>query len=284
LIPPAFLRPNIENEQLRDALYKTIRKQLVPQSTVGNHYATARVPDSAYVHIVLPLNLKKPAVPHGDFFEKFLFYRGIGDFQVPLELEALGGDRFTLRNDSTHEFRSLLLVSNDEADLRFTARSSISPGEEWSIDLPGEAREFGDLAKAVKEELVSAGLYEAEASAMVATWNRSWFHEPGTRLFYVLPQSLTDELLPLTIQPAPQESVRVMVGRYEILTPEDEATFIAVICEGMKAEEPSDKIPAVLNRRGRFAEPALQQLAAATKDEKLREEILRLYRLARNRR
>jgi hypothetical protein len=144
--------------------------------------------------------------------------------------------------------RSLLLVSNDEAGLRFTARSSISPGEEWSIDLPGEAREFGDLAKAVKEELVSAGLYEAEASAMVATWNRSWFHEPGTRLFYVLPQSLTDELLPLTIQPAPQESVRVMVGRYEILTPEDEATFIAVIREGMKAEEPSDEIPAVLNR------------------------------------
>jgi hypothetical protein len=193
-------------------------------------------------------------------------------------------NRFTQTNDSTHEFRGLLLVSNGDAGLRFAASSAIKPGQEWSIVLPDEVRESADLATAVKEELVAAGLYEAEADAMVGTWQQSWFHEAGTRLLYVLPQSLTDELLPLTIQPVPQESVRVMVGRYEILTPEDEEAFIAAIHEGMQAKELPNTIPEVLNCRGRFAEPALQQIAVAARDPRFKEEAFRLYRLARNRR
>ena len=54
------------------------------------------------------------------------------------------------------------------------------------------------------------GLYTAEATAMVNTWEDSWL-EDGTRVLYVLPKEWTDEVLPLTITPAPQEVARVNV-------------------------------------------------------------------------
>lgn len=76
-----------------------------------------------------------------------------------------------------------------------------------------------DMVQALKAE----GLYEKEALAMVKTWRDSWFIEQGTRLFYLLPQEKTDELLPLTITPRPDEVVRVMVGRLEIMRPEHSA-------------------------------------------------------------
>jgi hypothetical protein len=53
---------------------------------------------------------------------------------------------------------------------------------------------------------------------MVSTWSESWFEE-GTRLFYFMPQSKVDEILPLQIRPEPASIVRAFVGRMELLTP-----------------------------------------------------------------
>ena len=58
---------------------------------------------------------------------------------------------------------------------------------------------------------------------MVNTWSDAWFGEEGTRLIYLVPRAKTDELLPLTINPKPTEVVRVLVGRHDFLTPEQEA-------------------------------------------------------------
>src|SRR5687768_17780487 len=49
---------------------------------------------------------------------------------------------------------------------------------------------------------------------------RSWFGEDGIRVLYVLPRKWTDQTLPLTIEPAPDEIARVMVGRSEEHTSE----------------------------------------------------------------
>ena len=69
--------------------------------------------------------------------------------------------------------------------------------------------------------LVSEGLYEKEAKAMIETWKDSWFEE-GLRVFYVLTRKSTDKILPLQVEPKPKETVRVMVGRTEVITPEME--------------------------------------------------------------
>ena len=58
---------------------------------------------------------------------------------------------------------------------------------------------------------------------MVKTWDSAWFGEEGTRLLYLVPRAKTDELLPLTMDPKPTELVRVLVGRHDFLTPEQEA-------------------------------------------------------------
>ena len=56
---------------------------------------------------------------------------------------------------------------------------------------------------------------------MLETWRDSWFEE-GARLFYVLPQSATEALLPMQMDPKPASLARVFVGRVEIVTPEIE--------------------------------------------------------------
>ena len=53
---------------------------------------------------------------------------------------------------------------------------------------------------------------------MLATWRDSWFEE-GSRLFYIYPAGMIDQLLPLDVRPRPAQVQRVFVGRAELLTP-----------------------------------------------------------------
>jgi len=123
---------------------------------------------------------------------------------------------------------------------------------------------------------------------MVKTWRTSWFGENGTRLFYVLPQTITVELLPLTIEPAPDETVRVMVGRLEIMRPEDEARIQSLVeqsvqdraaAEARRANNrraPAYALPKALLQLGRLAEPALARVQTLTADEATRGEAEKL--------
>jgi hypothetical protein len=112
--------------------------------------------------------------------------------------------------------------------------------------------------------LVQRGLYPREAAAMLATWDESWFEE-GLRLFYILSGPETDALLPLSIDPEPQERVRVLVARIEILTPEME-------------REAEDRLAASAGPLpgGRFTEALLRRVRDRTDDVRLRARIRRL--------
>jgi len=78
---------------------------------------------------------------------------------------------------------------------------------------------------------MAEGLYEKEARAMVKTWESSWFAEQGTgtRLLYTVPRRVTDTILRLKITPTPDETVRVVVGRIDVLTPEQESKLAAML-------------------------------------------------------
>jgi hypothetical protein len=90
-------------------------------------------------------------------------------------------------------------------------------------------------------------------------------------LLYLVPQPLTDTLLPLSIKPAPQEQVRVLVGRMEITTPEREHQLQTVI-EGLGTcfEAGAEPIRSELQSLGRFAEPALERIIRQTHDDAFR--------------
>ena len=63
------------------------------------------------------------------------------------------------------------------------------------------------------------GLFLKEAKSMVATWEKFWLTESGTRILYILPRQWTDKTLPLKVEPKPDHLERVMVGRAELMTP-----------------------------------------------------------------
>src|SRR5260370_22165575 len=89
------------------------------------------------------------------------------------------------------------------------------------LDAPELTGTIDDLGRDLEGMLVAEGLYQDEAHAMVETWRGSWFEE-GSRLLYIVPSSFVNGVLPLSINPAPAQTVRVFVGRLEIVTPATE--------------------------------------------------------------
>ena len=69
---------------------------------------------------------------------------------------------------------------------------------------PSRTATLESLHAALEKMLIDGGLYAREASAMLETWRDSWF-EDGTRIFYIVPRTSVDAILPLTITPAPTD-------------------------------------------------------------------------------
>jgi len=80
------------------------------------------------------------------------------------------------------------------------------------------------------------------------TWQSSWFEE-GSRLFYIVPASFVDTILPLTINPAPANTVRVFVGRMELVSPATEKAVEAALVSQDQAS---------LQKYYRFLDPILK--------------------------
>jgi len=70
--------------------------------------------------------------------------------------------------------------------------------------------------------LEAGGLFADEADALLNTWELSYFKSPGLRLFFMVPRAWTDYYLPLDVS-VPCEIKRAMVGRLELVTPEQRA-------------------------------------------------------------
>jgi hypothetical protein len=248
-----------------DAQWEALPASLPPVSA-DDHYGRARETDAAIVETV--------DAEGGSNFEKFLFYRGVGNFDLPLKLVALGNDRFEVSNTGDMATGALILLRAEKGRIRFTRLDPVAACATSEIRLPATFATIGDLADATEQALVEAGLYEKEARAMVNTWRSSWFGEDGTRLLYLLPEKLTDELLPLSIKPAPDERVRVMVGRLETLTPEDCQRLARVLAEPNAATPPTNQaVKFALAPLGRFAEPAVQFIISQTADQGARERL-----------
>ncbi len=96
---------------------------------------------------------------------------------------------------------------------------------------------------------------------MVKTWSSTWLGDPGTRVLYTVPRPVTDALLPLRIAPAPDETVRVLVGRIDIMTPQQEAQIQSLLAASLKAKGISADDAAALRALGRFLDPALSRAA-----------------------
>lgn len=252
-----------------------------------SHYYPARETDAAPVRVCMAEGYE--GEPE---FEKFLFYRGVGTFDLPLEVrldpEARG---VYVTNTGDTALRPMLVYERRGAEAGVCLLNTwpleprpVEPPPGPTHAAPGNAYaerpSLGDAAAAVRraEEsirtvLLEEGLYPREVEAMLATWRDSWFEE-GLRVFYILPRSATDSILPLEIDPAPAETVRVLVGRVEIVTPEKEREILDAV-EGLSSHviEVREAAGTALRRHGRFAEPTLRRALERSTDPEVRSRL-----------
>ena len=237
------------------------------------HYAYARETDAATVQFS-----DRPGERHD---ERFLFYRGLGDFTLPVKLTAQDDDHFELSNASGQRVGTALLLRVADGRARFAVYRDI--GARQSMTLPSTSAALDDVGDAITDALVAEGLYEKEARAMVKTWRSQWLGDAGTRVLYIVPRATTDQLLPLRIAPTPDETVRVLVGRIDIITPPQEAriqSLMAATTERTKALSAEDAV--FLHGFGRFVQPALDRAVALRGTDTARQEMSRLRSLYYN--
>jgi hypothetical protein len=239
---------------------------LMPGDGSGSHYYAARETDADFLRVSARVNdTDKPE------YEKLLFYRGVGNFATPLKvtLGAGGEEQVFLRNTGDQPLSHLFVLHmrNGAGQFLYVDRVAAGTNRVIQVDQRRSTVPVSDLVNQISEAmrlaLVKEGLYEREAAAMVKTWKDSWFEEQGLRVLYVLPRTWTDRVLPLTLDPQPQEVVRVMVGRAEVITPAMEWNLLKQIVRYSEADTATREHVVQETRKlglGRFTEPATRRL------------------------
>lgn len=273
IVPLSALAPNVADAALRQQLVESISHSLVPHANDEEHYAAARQTDSALVHI---------RDRSQSYFEKFLFYRGVGKFDLPIRANFVGQE-ISVENRGPNALRSIIAINVQDDSVQVAKLDQLDSNQMQTIDkLVTMTAE--QLANLVRESLEAEGLYEKEARSMVATWQNSWFTENGTRVLYMVPTPVTETLLPLNVNPQPQETVRVLVGRLELMSPEAEQAMIQSVATSaqqrtkyyarasQKAPVAPYAVPKDILSFGRMAEPALIRISKIAKDQTIRQE------------
>ncbi len=240
------------------------------REVADSHYYPARETDSVPIQVC---NADKTKIEK----EKFLFYRGVGDFGLPLSVK-IDGQNLTLKDSGTDEVKNLIVFENREGRIGFRFVDSLS--KEIILERPETNKNLDEVLLELEKILVAEGLYEKEAKAMIETWKDSWFEE-GLRVFYILSRKSTDKILPLTVEPKPKEIVRVMVGRTEIITPEMEKDVrkqVGLLRSDSK--EVREEAQNNLKKYGRFYEPILKNILESERDAKVRMQIQKLITLS----
>ena len=205
------------------------------QEPTPNHYYAARDTDAS------PLQV-------GPDRERFLFYRGVGNFDLPLTAVVGANDAVNVTSSSSEPIPAVMLFENRRGRISWRVHRGLTG--QIRFGSPAAVSGMASLRPELERMLVAEGLYAKEAKAMVETWSDSWFEE-GTRIFYLLPRSVVDAILPLEVRPAAAQVARVFVGRLELAT-------TATLTDLGDALRTNDR--ARLVKYGRFLRPFADQL------------------------
>jgi hypothetical protein len=207
--------------------------------------------------------------------EKLIFYRGGGNIAVPLQPKSLDENTLEIRNAGAEAIPVAIVFDNRGGQIGYRVLRNVSGT--LKVDLPAPGANDAALRKDLESLLVEQGLYPREAHAMVETWRDSWFEE-GARVFYIVPRSEVDAAVPLTVNPAPRETVRVFVGRVELLTPRTEWVLDAALASGdvRTIKQYSRFLDAFMSEmrsrgKGRVVSPAAKAVLAEKLAERVRE-------------
>jgi hypothetical protein len=241
-------QPYVTSRTVRDAAHTSVIewKNVKVAASVGTSFPSG----DGESHYYAARRTEATPLRAGQQVEKFLFYRGVGDFDVPLTAVARADGGVRVANLGSAPFPAVILFERRGDKLGYRIQRDVAG--EVSLDAPALTGNLDTLRSDLQRTLVKAGLFDREAAAMVDTWRDSWFEE-GTRMFYIVPRRTVDAVLPLEITPAPDNLARVFVGRMEVITP---ATMSAVD----RAIRGNDAT--VLARYARFLGPVTERLLA----------------------
>jgi hypothetical protein len=250
----------------RDYPHGTIPR--TPSESLWNH---ARQVDSAYVSAATSIQPRAQRE-----WERFLFYRGLGEAPLPIEIKANDG-RITASTSEPAGLRHLFIlrVEHGIGAFAYVPELTDTHGLDQAIPSMTTALPIDDfvsrVSDAVAQRLVESGLYGKEARAMVNTWRASYFKTEGLRVLFVLPQTWTERFIPMEIKPTPAELVRVMVGRVELLDAArerraEEAIRNLASTDTAVRERAFDSLRA----EGRYVEPIIRRMLQTTSDGTVR--------------
>ncbi len=234
-----------------------------PKDESGSHYYAARETDASGIRVTGPDGVKE--------HEKFLFYRGVAQFVAPLKVRHSGdnAELISLENTSAGGLGQFFIYAVRGGKAAMVKAGALDAKVRNDVEFKFDkiarplAEVRAELANEMRQALVSEGLYEREAAAMVKTWDDSWFGEPGTRVLYLLPQKWCDAVLPLKLTPAPNHLERVFVGRAELITPAQEWAILKEVvryAEGGSLERKAAVAAVSDLGLGRFADAAARRL------------------------
>ena len=235
--PKAALGQRGETIEWRDVKVQPGMNSEFPVEPGTSHYYAARETDA------VPLQV-------GNQKEKFLFYRGVGTFPLPLSGEVLNDGSILVSPTGNDHVTGLIQFENRGGKIGYRVVGTLN--REVTLDPESLGGDLSGVLLDLENILVGEGLYRREAHAMVETWHDSWFEE-GSRLFYIVPQLAIDSVLPLRIEPKPAEIARVFVGRMELITP-------AIQEDVKQAIAKSDT--KTLQKYGRFLDPIARRIGA----------------------
>ena len=209
-----------------------------PREDSPSHYYPARDTDAAPVQV-------------GKAVERFLFYRGVGEFAPPVSAMVETGGRIVVRARSDAPLGDIIVFDNRGGTVSYLARRV--PGHQATIDSTRlEQGPANSLNEHLERVLTAHGLYPKEARAMIATWRDTWFEE-GARVLYIAPLRAVEAVLPLQFTPRPADVARVFVGRIELMT----QRTAAAVKSGLLSNDQS-----ALAKYGRFLEPFMDRVFA----------------------
>jgi len=261
-------------------------QQALRKEAAASHYYAARETDAANLTVYPPADAPLSANIPQPQNEKFLFYRGLGNFSSPLKARAATDNSVYVENVLDTPLQHVFVIDQRQGKYAFSYHAML--GKKQSMTVPTSIRSSqipiiesrAELLQAMRKSLASAGLFEKEATAMVKTWEDSWFDEPGLRVLYVLPGNWVDSTLPLKITPAPTQSARVFVGRAELLAPAMEKNLQNLTHLYSMADDDQRQALALEVKKfrlGRFTQAAFSRITQGNSDQKFVNAAWSLY-------
>ncbi|HMW05617.1 MAG TPA: hypothetical protein PK079_19340 [Leptospiraceae bacterium] len=180
-------------------------------NTKSNEWISPRMTDSNLVKI-------------GNEIEKYIFYRGIASFEIPIQTQfkKIESENFLeFKNKYSEKIPFVFVLKNPTNNPKTKTvlwKGNLNPNEKKELKL-NDTKPIVFSEKDITEfkiALESEGLYPKEAEAMLNTWKESYFETKGITIFWIVPESLIQKLLPIEFSIQPHEFKRVFIGRIKI--------------------------------------------------------------------